>query len=180
MGTTGATPPPEPRAGVVTAGWLGALLGLMGMLLSGCGSTPPRPPPSEAPPVVLTNPVVEVARAVVGAPYRQGGESPSEGFDCSGLVQYAYRRIGVEVPRTAREQYRRLLRIAYRELAPGDLVFFLPPGGTGMHVGIYLGGGRFLHAPSSGKRVAYGSLANPYWHACFVGGRRSPELAGAP
>jgi cell wall-associated NlpC family hydrolase len=179
MGTAGGATPYGPRPGLAGAWRLAGLLGLTGLLLGGCGSAPPRPAPPAPPPVLETNPVVKVAQAVVGAPYRYGGESPTEGFDCSGLVQYAYGRIGVAVPRTVREQYRRLVRIPTGQLTPGDLVFFLPPGGGGMHVGIYLGDGRFLHAPSSGKRVGYGSLANPYWQACFVGGRRPPGPSGA-
>jgi cell wall-associated NlpC family hydrolase len=162
-------------------------------LLSGCGTASERssstswvPVPTLAPtpvpvipaPKVNVNPVVAAAQALVGTPYQWGGESPAEGFDCSGLVQYAYGQAGLSLPRTAREQYHRMTEIAARELAPGDLVFFKPPETRAMHVGIYIGNERFLHAPSHGKRVGYARLNNPYWHACFIGGRRGRLTRG--
>jgi peptidoglycan DL-endopeptidase CwlO len=100
---------------------------------------------------------VRVAEGYIGVPYVWGGESPS-GFDCSGLVQYVYGRVGVSLPRTSYEQYRAGRRVARSELRPGDLVFF---DGAG-HVGIYAGGGRFIHAPQTGTSVQFGTLSGWY------------------
>ena len=96
--------------------------------------------------------VVRTAQSMIGKPYRYGGDSPSRGFDCSGLVQYSHRVAGIDVPRTSTQQHRSARAIALHDLQPGDLLFFRIQGKTG-HVGIYLGEGRFVHAPSSGKHV---------------------------
>jgi cell wall-associated NlpC family hydrolase len=155
---------------------------LLLLMLTGCGSVPqhlssetPIPKPIVAPTVQI-NPVVAVAQKMVGIAYRWGGESPAEGFDCSGLVRYAYGRLGVSLPRTAKEQYHELTRITARDLTPGDLVFFTPLKTRNLHVGIYVGDERFLHAPSRGKRIGYAHLTSPYWQSCFVGGRRVPGI----
>ncbi len=100
---------------------------------------------------------VHVAEGYLGVPYVWGGESPS-GFDCSGLVQYVYARLGVELPRTSYEQFREGTHISQSDLRPGDLVFF---DGAG-HVGIYAGHGRFIHAPHTGTSVQFGSLSGWY------------------
>ncbi|NIR96568.1 MAG: C40 family peptidase, partial [Gammaproteobacteria bacterium] len=134
------------------------------MLLSACGSAPERASDSgyrttsgSAPPPVIA---VSVARDMVGVPYRYGGESPREGFDCSGLVHYSYLRAGLRVPRTTRDQFRRGRPVPRGRLAPGDLLFFRLDGRKVSHVGIYMGNGRFVHAPSSGKTVSIASLGN--------------------
>jgi cell wall-associated NlpC family hydrolase len=100
---------------------------------------------------------------MVGKPYRYGGESPSAGFDCSGLVQYSFRQAGLRVPRSTEAQLRASRRVPRSQLRPGDLVFFDQDGKKKGHVGIYLGNGRFVHAPSSGKRVRTDSLDSRYW-----------------
>jgi cell wall-associated NlpC family hydrolase len=112
-----------------------------------------------------------VASEMVGTPYRLGGETP-RGFDCSGLVHYAYGQAGVSVPRLTREQYKGSRRVSLDQLQPGDLVFFRIRGGRLSHVGIYAGDGRFIHAPSRGKRVRYARLDNPYWRKRWVGAGR--------
>jgi cell wall-associated NlpC family hydrolase len=112
-----------------------------------------------------------IARDMVGIPYRYGGADP-RGFDCSGLVYYSYRKAGIEVPRTADEQYRKSKRVQAGALQPGDLVFFTISRDKPSHVGIYTGNGRFIHAPSSGKSVAYASLHNPYWEERLTGSGR--------
>jgi murein DD-endopeptidase len=117
---------------------------------------------------------VQTARTLVGIPYRWGGDSPEEGFDCSGLTWYTYAHAGVSLPRSAREQYRLLLPVAREQVRPGDLVFFRPPPGRGWHVGIYVGDNLFIHAPSTGKTVRYTSLTNPYWQAAYLGAGRIP------
>ena len=108
---------------------------------------------------------------MVGMPYRYGGADP-RGFDCSGLVYYSYRKAGMEVPRTGAEKYRKIKRVQAGHLQPGDLVFFTISRDKLSHVGIYAGNGRFIHAPSSGKSVAYASLHNPYWGVRLTGSGR--------
>jgi len=103
-----------------------------------------------------------VAVDMIGTPYRYGGASP-RGFDCSGLVYYAYSKAGIPAPRTTTAQYRQTKRVPVSDLQPGDLVFFTLSRGKTSHVGIYAGDGRFVHSPSSGKQVGYASLNNPYW-----------------
>lgn len=106
--------------------------------------------------------VIRAAKRMLGKPYRYGGESPDRGFDCSGLVQYSHDKAGISVPRSSRAQLAASRPIALSNLKPGDLLFFRI-GGKPSHVGIYLGGGEFIHAPSSGKRVSKAHLDNPYW-----------------
>jgi peptidoglycan DL-endopeptidase CwlO len=109
---------------------------------------------------------VALARRELGVRYVWGGESPS-GFDCSGLVQYVYARLGVELPRVAADQYRAGRHVPRSALRPGDLVFFDNLG----HVGIYIGGGRFIHAPHSGTVVQIGTLAG-WYSQTYVGASR--------
>jgi cell wall-associated NlpC family hydrolase len=112
---------------------------------------------------------------MIGAPYRYGGTSP-RGFDCSGLVYYAYSKVGIDAPRSTAEQYRQARRIQVSQLQPGDLIFFKISGNRVSHVGIYAGNDRFIHSPSSGKSVAYASLKNPYWRARLAGAGRLPDI----
>lgn len=113
-----------------------------------------------------------IARAAIdllGTPYRYGGESVSEGFDCSGLVQFVHARHGIAVPRTSAAQYRS--GSAIDELQPGDAIYFRI-GGRISHTGIYLGDGRFVHAPSSGRQVSIARTDQPYYRRRFAGARR--------
>jgi cell wall-associated NlpC family hydrolase len=112
-----------------------------------------------------------IAVDMIGTPYRYGGTSP-RGFDCSGLVYYAYRKAGIHSPRTTTEQYRQSKRVPVSHLQPGDLVFFTIIQGRLSHVGIYVGDDRFIHAPSSGKSVAYATLHDPYWQERLIGAGR--------
>ncbi|HWP94362.1 MAG TPA: C40 family peptidase [Gammaproteobacteria bacterium] len=112
------------------------------------------------------------AERYVGTPYRFGGATPEEGFDCSGLVRYVHARVGLDLPREALEQFRAARPVTERDLAPGDLVFFRIDGNTVSHVGIYVGSGRFVHAPSEGGAVTYARLDEPYWRSRFVGAGR--------
>lgn len=151
--------------------WLLAIVA--GLLLGGCASTTPPRLQSAAPPAVhdaARAELLRIAAGQVGTPYRYGGND-RRGFDCSGLVQYAHRQLGVSVPRTTAQQWSRARTPDRRHLVPGDLVFFEIGGRNGRHVGIYEGGGVFIHAPSSGKRVGRASLDNPYWRRRMIGAR---------
>ena len=112
--------------------------------------------------------VAQLSRRYLGVPYRWGGSSPSTGFDCSGFVMYLYRKVGVSLPHNAAMQYGYGRAVSRGNLRPGDLVFF---NGLG-HVGIYLGGGRFIHAPSSGDVVKISSLGDSWYDSRWVGARR--------
>lgn len=113
------------------------------------------------------------ALSLVGTPYRWGGNTPEGGFDCSGLVNYVYRdMLDMRLPRTTRELAALAgPTIAPAQLAGGDLVFF-SEGGSVTHVGIYVGEGRFVHAPSSGGTVRLDHLDAPWWQRRYSGARR--------
>ncbi len=115
--------------------------------------------------------IVAISRQMLGAPYRYGGESP-QGFDCSGLVRYVYRQIGVTVPHSSRQLFRQARKVRTDQLQPGDLLFFSISKAKISHVGIYAARGNFIHAPSSGKQVSIARLDNPYWEARLVGAGR--------
>ena len=108
-----------------------------------------------------------LARQMVGTPYRYGGSSPETGFDCSGLVFYSYAQSGASVPRTALDQFRTSRKISLADARPGDIVFFQDQEKLS-HVGIYLGRGQFVHAPSSGKRVTLAHIDTPYYREQLV------------
>ncbi|NUS39796.1 MAG: C40 family peptidase [Lysobacter sp.] len=122
--------------------------------------------------------VLQRALALLGTPYRWGG-SGTDGFDCSGLVGYVFRNaLGVELPRVSRDLAKSGELVTDRALlSPGDLVFFARRArGEVDHVGIYVGDGRFVHAPRSGKAVEVSSLDNAYWSDRFVQARRVAGL----
>jgi len=117
--------------------------------------------------------VLQKALALLGTPYRWGGTDPDKGFDCSGLVGYVFRNaLGIELPRVSRDMAKNGELITDRaKLAAGDLVFFGRKGRVN-HVGIYVGDGRFVHAPSRGKDVTVSSLDQGYWSGRFMQARR--------
>ena len=142
------------------------------LLLTACAVAPQRTvvqPSRESATTQDRQQLVEIARAQICVPYRFGGTQPGSGFDCSGLVYYSYRQAGVAVPRTVAQQMRFAAPVSAAELRPGDLVFF-DTSYKGGHVGIYIGEGRFVHAPSSGGRVREEHLEQPYWHRRWIGG----------
>ncbi|ELI8169467.1 TPA: NlpC/P60 family protein [Yersinia enterocolitica] len=112
----------------------------------------------------------------VGKPYRWGGTSPNTGFDCSGLIYYAYKDvIRIKMPRTANEMYhlRDAAPVKRAELESGDLVFFnIANRGVADHVGVYLGNGKFIQSPRTGEEIRISMLDNDYWQDHYVGARR--------
>jgi len=119
--------------------------------------------------------IADVAMGMVGTQYRYGGTDPAEGFDCSGLVYYAYGQAGYRVPRTSQEMFRAVRKIAVGQAGPGDLMFFQDQTKLS-HVGIYVGDGMFVHAPASGRNVAIASLDVPYYRQHLVAvGRLLPD-----
>jgi peptidoglycan DL-endopeptidase CwlO len=116
--------------------------------------------------------VVRTALALQGIPYRLGGDAPESGFDCSGLVRYVFSQFGIDVPRTAAEQYGVGITVPLRDIQPGDLIFFSTVAPGASHVGIALGGGEFVHAPATNGVVRVERLDNSYWRARIVGARR--------
>lgn len=113
--------------------------------------------------------IIETARKQAGVRYKYGGSTP-DGFDCSGLMLYSYSKGGIKLPRTADAQYSSGRRVLKNDLKPGDLVFFKIKGNRISHVGMYLGEDKFIHAPRTGKGVAYASIEKPYWKKRFAGG----------
>ncbi len=130
-------------------------------------------PEAELPSAGGKNAVVTAARSLTGSRYKWGGDSPQEGFDCSGLAWWAYRQAGVELPRVSWEQYQTGAPVGRRDLKPGDLVFYRLPGNKkNLHVGIVTERGTFIHSPSAGGRVREEPMDTPYWRERYVGARR--------
>jgi cell wall-associated NlpC family hydrolase len=112
--------------------------------------------------------VVSYAQRLLGTPYSYGGETPQTGFDCSGLVRFVFAHFGVDLPHSSYAQYALGRRVARADLRPGDLVFFDDIG----QVGVYVGDGRFLHAPRTGTRVSIDEIDGWYGWSRFTGARR--------
>ena len=164
----------------------------LGFLVTGCAAkgptvATPRPfpgaavPPRSAPAVpspepladasAIHPPVISLALSLQGTPYRNGGSDPS-GFDCSGFVQWVFAQHGLPLPREVRQQYLVGEEIDSDEVRPGDLVFFETVSSGASHVGIALGGGEFVHAPSSRGVVRTERYTSSYWAGRWVGARR--------
>lgn len=136
-------------------------------------SVPARlhPPPADP---LASNEVLIRAISLVGTPYRYGGNTPEAGFDCSGLVGFVFRdAAALRLPRTTAELVAMHAQgVGSLELEPGDLLFFGQGGGAASHIGIFVGEGRFVHAPSTGGTVRLDRLDSDYWRRSFVGARR--------
>lgn len=144
------------------------------VLLGACSSAPYRAPAgagSTRPSAELSDQAARHALDMVGKPYRYGGASPT-GFDCSGLIMYSYRKAGLSLPHNTDRQRAMARPIRAAELRPGDLLFFNQEGKKYGHAGIYIGGGKFVHAPSSGKSVRSDRLDSPYWRRHLSEARR--------
>jgi cell wall-associated NlpC family hydrolase len=123
-----------------------------------------------------TNQMLGKAMTLLGVPYKRGGSSSETGFDCSGFVRHIYETsVGRLLPRRADEQAKTTEKIERSDLNPGDLVFFNTMRRTFSHVGIYIGDGKFIHAPSAGKAVRVDDLRAAYWTKRFTGARRVQE-----
>ena len=128
-------------------------------------ATIPAAPPADASKGAQ---VVAIAMQYLGIPYVWGAASPSVGFDCSGLTMYVFAQVGVSLPHYAAAQYGMGAPVSRDQLEPGDLVFFRNLG----HMGMYIGGGNFIHAPHTGDVVKISSLSESYYAATWVGARR--------
>ena len=160
--------------------------GIMGLLSERGLLAPDGPMMSLAPPLAATpalskqvrstaTEMVHTAMNFLGVPYRRGGDSESTGFDCSGFTRHVIETtLGVALPRRADEQAKAdgLVPIKRDELAPGDLVFFNTLRRTFSHVGIYVGEGKFIHAPRAGGEVRVEDMRFKYWAKRFTGARR--------
>lgn len=173
---------------------------LLVIALAGCSTAPPPRPEAPAvvvPPVAVDLPpvpnvaddedwnggggasalrkrgdaIVSVAMSMRGSKYRYGGATP-EGFDCSGLVFYVHRQLGLKVPRTSRDQADASESVKARKLRRGDLVFFKIGSSSVNHVGIYIGKRRFVHAPGAGKAVTVNSLDDEFYADAFTSAGR--------
>jgi len=121
----------------------------------------------------LQDDLVDTARRFIGTPYRWGGSSRQQGFDCSGLTMTVYRLNGLDLPRNSRDQYNAGSPVARKALRKGDLVFFTTNRSKQVsHVGIYSGQGHFIHAPGRGKHIRVASLSNTYFNSRYLGARR--------
>jgi cell wall-associated NlpC family hydrolase len=129
--------------------------------------------------------IIQTAIDFLGVPYRFGGSDPS-GFDCSGLMQWVFARHGTALPREVRDQYRVGREVRLKDIQPGDLIFFETVSRGASHVGMVIGEGRFVHAPSSNGAVRVEPYTANYWIRRFVGarrmidGNRPAEDAGLP
>lgn len=153
---------------------------LISLQLWGCSSTPKVAAPRPAPRQFTQSHLLRDALSLQGVPYVWGGTSPVQGFDCSGYVQYVFRRHGVELPRTARQMAAAVLKVPKGARAPGDLVFFQTTREPYSHVGIYLGNDSFVHASKGrGKGVQVSNLRASFWrrHWQAVGRPRSHRSA---
>jgi len=132
---------------------------------------PPSPPATTA-----ASRLLRTGEEYIGVPYVWGGNTPSEGFDCSGFTKYIFAKQGITLPRTSREQARvgREIPADFHDLVPGDLMFFAEPGEAISHVAIYAGNGRILHSSSSNGGVGYTDLnaGGDWFVAYFVEARR--------
>ena len=148
----------------------------MALLGAGCRSAPATAPASG---VQTGERIAEIAASFIGARYQFGG-ADAAGFDCSGLARYVHERAGLAIPRTAAEQQRAAHPVPLAALSPGDLVFFHLKRRGIDHVGVYAGGGRFVHARRAGQAVAYGDLSGGFYARHLVSAGRFWDRGASP
>ena len=142
------------------------------LLLGGCGFFGQKTA-DNGPAPVKAHKVVKTAYSQMGKQYRSGGASPQKGFDCSGLIWWAYRQHGVTVPRITTDQAKTGQAVPKARPRAGDIVVFRTSNSPrGLHTGIYAGDGSFIHSPRSGERVRMESLDIPYWKSKLIAVRR--------
>jgi cell wall-associated NlpC family hydrolase len=157
------------------AGWMPGYIFILitalvfGSSLFGCASAPLKPVPGYS--ANAGEKAAQTAVSMIGRPYRYRGDSP-EGFDCSGLVRYSYLTAGVDTPHGTEALMKVTKSLSLRNARTGDLLFFEEKGEKYSHVGIYLGGNLFVHAPASRGKVRKDSLLDPYWKKSFIEARR--------
>lgn len=140
------------------------------LLCSACASTQP---PESASRNEGMNELAIYAMSLADTQYQYGGNSPGNGFDCSGFVRYVFQQsLGWPLPRTSGEMSRAGVALSTDQLRPGDLVFFNTQQQPFSHVGIYVGEDRFVHAPRSGKAIALVNMRENYWQSRYDGARR--------
>ena len=149
------------------------LVSAMSALILSIGCTPRRVAPGAPAKTTSGSGVARTATAQIGRPYRSGGISPQTGFDCSGLVYWAYGQHGTQVPRTTTGQAKAGRTVSRSRLNAGDIVVFREPSGPNqLHTGIYIGNNNFVHSPNSRSAVRTDSLNTPHWRRAFISGRR--------
>lgn len=168
----------------------GAMVLSLLVTIAGCSTGVSQPPAKTAnthkaahirstsskPHPTLIDRIVWNAQKQKGKMYKWGGTNPAAGFDCSGLTQYAFRQgAGVQIPRTAADQYGAAVKIPAAQAKKGDVVFFRTHGQQVSHVGLYIGQGKFVHAPRTGKAITTSSLSG-YWEKHLVGFGRIPGI----
>jgi len=173
-------PPPWPKEARPSAFLPSATLPILILALlclalfaSGCSLSSTSKTAGQDPNKVSGTAISKTALSTVGTPYVYGGSTP-KGFDCSGLVSWAYANNGVKVPRTAKEQSKLGSSVPRSALKPGDVLVFR--NNRGLHTGIYTGKGRFVHSPSAGKRVRVDDMNSQYWRSKFIAARRHDRV----
>ena len=141
------------------------------ILAGGCAATRENPQHTGS---AKADQIIQTAKSLIGTPYAWGGTDPNRGFDCSGYVRYVFAQNGYSLPRSTVEQTQVGQPISRNGLAPGDIVIFRLPGGgqRGLHTGIYIGDGVFIHSPRRGQRVKEEDINSPHWVKWYVGARR--------
>ena len=147
------------------------ILVCISLVLTACGffSSSPLPPPLPA----KAHKVVKTAYTQIGKQYRLGGSSPTSGFDCSGLIWWAYKQHGIKVPRITSDQAKIGKSIPRKKMRSGDIMVFRTASGPrGLHTGLYAGSRSFIHSPRSGKKVCMEYIDNSYWKKNLIAIRR--------
>jgi cell wall-associated NlpC family hydrolase len=168
-----------PRHAALPGRWAIAWALALLLAVGGCASMRPSYPPDSPETARARSELVVTALNFVDVDYKWGGNSAEEGFDCSGFTRHVYQTVGgIALPRSAEQQAAAagFRSVALHELAPGDLVFFDTTSRRFSHVGIYVGDGRFVHAPRTGAQVRMDNMRSSWWASRYAGARRSVLL----